>query len=873
MHSPFAPPSPRAALALLFSLSLVGAAACGDDLDPPDGDDDDGDDGGDDGEPEGIAIEGLDGPVDVYFDEAGILHASCVSDHDCFAVEGYYHAAHRFVQMDIRRRFARGKVAALAGAVALDFDIPQRRMMTTRDGTPLEEKLLEEADDRTVAALEAYSKGVNAWLDDLQAGRNGAALPSEYSFPVIDQDAIIDDWEPLDSVACILPLVDQLTNFVDTDIVAGQIYGALDPVTADELFGLRPPSDSAILPAAKGVRRSPARAAAGRALHERMARSRQLFTRALRQFPDASLNKSSIGSNNWIVAPSNTTGGALLANDPHLSLAHPAIWYLVHLDARSAGEGGDLHVAGASFAGLPGVLLGQNEDIAWGATTTYFDSSDVYVETLTKDGTAVLFDGNEVPLIERDYDFEVSGQDAPTTVTFKFVPHHGPIITDDAAPEVLSVRWTGHDADTDINFFLALADSSTVEEARTALTNVTTAGQNFVVVDRGGNIGWFPYNRLPTRPWASLAVPSWMPVPGDGSAEWGAPIPYEDLPQAFNPAAGYLATANNDMTGALQDGDPTNDDQPFVQAYLDEGYRHQRIIERLAERTDHDLASMQSIQADDFSLLGELLRDPIVALAEESADPDAQAVLDALTAWTDFECPTGLVGTAPDGAADPATAVSARGCAAFHVTWARLRDLVFSDELAVADVDQSAQPSALIYLLTDAGFNQDYWDDVETTDVVETREEIVAQALIEAGAFLRSEAGDPAEWLWGRIHTVTLRADLFSNFVSEFNYPTGDVLPFANDGGLFTVDVANPRNEIANAYDQPNGPSMRFACLADEPGVSCTIELPGGQRHDRGSDYYNSMLDDWLGNRPVPIEFDIAAAAAGAVETVQIQPR
>jgi penicillin G amidase len=883
MHSPFAPPSLRAALAPLVALWLVGSA-CGDNLDPIDTDDgDDGDDGGDDGGEDGIAIEGLDGPVDVYFDQAGILHARCQSDADCFAVEGYFHAAHRFVQMDLRRRLARGRLAEIAGPALLAIsDLAQRRMLMTTDGTPLEERLMEFADERTVAAIEAYTRGVNAWLSDLAAGRNGAELADEYSYTLIDEAAIQDDWEPLDSVACILPLVDQLTNEAGTDILAGRIYGGLPPDLAEDVFMLRPPSPSSILeppaPIAGASRRGAPRAESREALHERLRRSRGLFDKALRRMPDATMDRSSKGSNNWIVGPSLTGGGALMANDPHLALSHPSIWYLVHLDAKTAGAGGTLHVAGASFAGLPGILLGQNEDIAWGATTTVFDSTDVYVETLNEDGTAVILEGGEeVPLTQVDATFNVAGATEPVTETFSYVPHHGPIIEiDEKAGTALSVRWTGHEADTDINFFLALSQATSVEEARAALENVTTAGQNFVVVDRDGNFGWFPYNRLPTRPWMSAAAPPWLPLTGDGTREWGEYIPYEDLPQALNPEDGFLATANNDMTGALADGDPTNDGYPYLQGFLDEGYRHQRIVERLAEQKgEHSLESMQSIQSDVFSLLGELLTPEILeivdALPAPVDDPDALAVISALRDW-DFECESGLAGTAPDAAADPDTAASARGCAAFHVTYARLRR-TFDDEIEAADpsLDRSARPAALIFLLTDPGqLNQGdvYWDDVATDGVTETASDVVVAALVSAGAHLREELGEPEGWLWGRLHTVTLVADLFSVATTEFNSPA-----FANDGGQFTVDVANPANDIDDRYNQPNGPSMRLACQADEPGVSCTIELPGGQRHDRDSPFYDSMLEDWLTNRPVPIGFAIDEVAAGAVETVRVAPR
>ena len=848
------------------------AAGCGDNIRS----------GGDGGGPDAawdqvIEIDGLDGPVSTYFDEQGILHARCESDADCFAAEGYFHAAHRFVQMDLRRRLGRGRLSALAGGVTVPNDKFWRMMMTDREGTPLEERIYASADDQTRAALDAYSRGVNAWLADLAADRNGAALADEYSFSVIDQSAIQDDWEPLDSVACILPLIENLNDSSQTEIRMGEAYGVLPPAVAQDLFGLRPASSSTILPPAPARAGAPTarkrdHAAAGRRqadraqLSRRMQAHRELFRRALAVpgRPAPVLEAPGRGSNNWVVSPDHGGGSALLANDPHLFLSHPAVWYLVNLDSKSSG-GGSLHMAGASFAGLPGIVLGHNDDIAWGATTTYFDGADVYVETLNDTGDAVIFDGKEVPIETRSFDIEVSGMGQPVTEEYELVPHHGPILsrTDTTA---LSVRWIGHDSDTDINFLLALATATNVDEARQALENVTSAGQNFVVIDRAGDIGWFPYLRMPTRPWAA-SNPPWLPLPGDGSAEWGPAIPYQDLPQAVNPGAGFLATANNDMTGALQDGDPTNDGDPFFQGLVDQGYRHQRIVERLAAEPQHDLASMQSIQADVHSLVGEVLTPAILAaVAAETLDADGQAVADALGDW-DFECPTGLSGTDPESAADPSTAESARGCAAFHVAWSRLLRLTFADDLAAAEVNASAFANALVFALTQASaLNRAYWDDETTGGTVETKADTVAAALSSAGAYLRTELGEPSEWLWGRIHTVTLRADLFDEYGADaFNSDE-----FANDGGLFTVDVANPSGSANDDYSHRNGPSMRLACQASDASVDCTIELPGGQRHLRDSQFYDSMLDQWLTNRPVPFLYRMDEASAAAVESVRL---
>jgi penicillin amidase len=228
-----------------------------------------------------------------------------------------------------------------------------------------------------------------------------------------------------------------------------------------------------------------------------------------------------------------------------------------------------------------------------------------------------------------------------------------------------------------------------------------------------------------------------------------------------------------------------------------------------------------------------------------------------------------LVGTDPEGDADPRTASSARGCAAFHVAWSRLLRMTFDDELAAAEVeDVSAFPTALIFALTMPGvLSQTYWDD-ESTGPTENRADIVSAALSSAGAYLRTELGDPSGWLWGRIHTLSLRADLFDTAgVTEFNSDA-----FANDGGMFTVDVAHPADELSDKYFQRNGPSMRFACEASEAAVQCTIELPGGQRHDRDSQFYDSMFDEWLVNHPVPFLYALDEAAAAAVESVRLVP-
>ena len=350
---------------------------------------------------------------------------------------------------------------------------------------------------------------------------------------------MIGPWTPRDSIACVLALIESLTNDAPREVQYGEIYAALSPEMSADLYGQRPASDSAILPPTQvpldlpGPEDTEARLD----LHERLQPYRDLLREASARLP-APRAPSDRGSNNWVVGPERAGGHALLANDPHLGLSNPSVWYLIHMDAKTNGSG-DMHVAGVSFAGLPGIVLGQNEHIAWGATTTYFDFSDVYLETLSPDGNGVMLNGEEVPFVERQFTFPVNGMD-DVVQTVLYVPHHGPVLSIDRdAGTAVSMSWTGQRATTDFNFIHAMIVATSVEEARDALRNSTTIGQNFVVAGRNGDIGWFPYSAIPQRPWVSESLPHFLPLPGDGSAEWQGAVPYEDLPQAFNPPGFY----------------------------------------------------------------------------------------------------------------------------------------------------------------------------------------------------------------------------------------------------------------------------------------------------------------------------------------------
>ena len=850
----------------------------------------------------GVALEW---PPDatVYFDQYGIFHADCGTDEDCAMALGYYHARDRFFQMDLQRRLSTGRLTEVvnkpiveaAGSLEglINTAARSRALYSTREGLPAEEALVAFTDEKALGLLDAYSIGVNRWLADARNGENGAIWPAEFESPLLDYDPEdAPDWTPTDSFAVFFTLVGNLTIDESTQLQAGSAresinnndryldLWSLEPIKKSPILeeGTYPPATASLAP----KRGNPGRRDLVRRAKNAMASlSEELSaTEALRRiFPETQIVQADIGSNNWVLGGSKTANGnTFLSNDPHLSLSQPPVWYIAHLDAKTNGTG-EIHAAGVTLAGIPHVVIGQNEDIAWGATNTGLDFTDVYLEELVKDDQGepigVMFNGETVEFTR--VDFTMRFNDGSTeTRELLFVPHHGTVRTLDADNDVaITLRWTGNDLDTDANI-LGMMTATTVEEARTVLTNVTTLGQNWVVIDNQGSFGWFPYNRIPKRTWAEnldMDDPNepfpWLPLPGTGEYEWEEYFDYPELPQALNRANGWLATANSDHTGASFDGNPTNDGfAPQQTDNIAAGYRTARIVE-LIEATDaHTRQTNEALISDVLSMIGRDMVPEILAIANDaqtSLTTEAQQIVDALTAWN-FSCPTGLDGSDP--VMSPLASIpeveESSGCTAWHEAIRAIDNALARDE------STKGFPSFVTYFSimdpSQLKAGDVYWDDATTTPQVETKYDIIGAALDTAGSALVAEFNEgDGVWPWGRKHgfrLTSLLASLSSAF-NDFNNPPGTDDFFANDGGLYTVDVANPNSQGIHS----SGPSTRFQCEGTQP-VQCTIQLPGGQSAHPSSANYDDLVDLWLDNVPIELVFDINQAATDAVDTI-----
>jgi len=858
--------------------------------------------------------------VEVLYDGWGIPHVYAQSDADGAYAMGYVQARDRLFQMDLLRRAARGRTAELVGQDGLTQDVTIRTLFTSTQHTAagsyrIEDVIAERLASTSpgfVAILQAYAAGVNRYLDDLVAGHDGARLPVEYSaLGVGAGDVAI--WTIEDTLALGRLITWELSQDLESEIAYGQLYlalaaggGAPAALFAD-LTRFAPATGSTILgSSASAPAPSAALAAPGAALALAGARA------AVSNLPLLS-GREKAGSNNWVLSRDLADGvHALVANDPHLALYSPSFFHLIHLSTPSR------DVTGVAFPGAPVIEIGHNGKIAWGVTVAGYDVTDVYRENVS--GGQIVTPPGAPAAVNIDEAFTVRGVPDPVPVTVVLVPNHGPVIPDSmTSTTAYTMKWTGQVPSDEVLALWDLNAAGTVAEAFQAIKLFEVGAQNFVVADSAGNIGYFPHAYVPIRGTGACLYPPWAPMPGDGSCDWSGRLPEPDdasctadplkcLPQALNPARGWIATANNDITGFTLDNDPLND-PAYLYATRDLGYRHARIVERLGEKTTgYTFDDMSDIQSDNLSKFAQALVPGLLAwwassdCGAEAGEPSCAAVLDArglkaaadlIRGW-DFHTPTGLSTSDPTSAALPDPAGSSAAAALFHALVPRLARRILDDDLALYDVDGAPMSVNRVeemlsdqelakYLAALAGYapsrtppavplvtGTSLCDDVRTASVTETCADMAVRALEDAVAFLSQTSvlgsADPADWRWGRLHRVVFWNPLGAS-ASLLDYG-----PFANDGGLYTVDVANfswsddGSSAFASerGFIQRSGPVVRFTAEIGASGVRWRAVIPGGESAFAGDPHYEDQIPAWLANEKVDQPYTRAEVDATA---------
>ena len=494
-----------------------------------------------------IQVAGLDGEVEMMRDADGVPHIYASTTHDLFFAQGYAHAQDRFWQMDFWRHIGGGRLAEMFGEDQVEADMFLRSL----DFTGIAEQELEEMPAEHREILEAYADGVNAYI----AERTPSQISLEYAIlPLQNSGYAIEPWTPVHSLTWAKVMSWDLSWNMLQEIDRATLSATLPVERIEQLYPDFPEDKPVIVPSDQAptagagppmeIEDGPLTALLGAA-----DRARSVWDLTGGGF-------SGIGSNNWVVGGSHTeTGLPILANDPHLAIQMPSIWYLNVLHCTTGGDECPYQVAGYSFAGIPGVVIGHNEHIAWGVTNESVDTQDLFIEKVNPDDPRQYeFEGQWVDAEIRPETLAVAGGE---DVDFEvMVTRHGPIISDTYFDEppfagssvdlpeeyAVSLAWQSLQPATLLEAIIGLNRAAGYDDFRAAASRWDIAAQNLVYADVEGNIAYQSTGEIPIR---ADGDGSW-PVPGwTGEHEWVGFVPFEELPRLFNPPRDYVATANN----------------------------------------------------------------------------------------------------------------------------------------------------------------------------------------------------------------------------------------------------------------------------------------------------------------------------------------
>ena len=747
-----------------------------------------------------LAVAGPGGAIEILRDENGIPHIYAVTAADAYFGLGFVHAQDRLWQMETGRRAGAGRLSEVFGTRTLGIDRYLRTLGLMRRA----ESAVAVLDEDARALLRAYAAGVNARI-----GRAGGPLAPE--FPLFRYKP--EQWREADSAVLVTMMALQLDGNARDELLRNGLTDRLGPDRTAALWGESAPAtggQGAVLPGAA----SDALAAV---------------------IPPA---PRGLGSNNWVVAGERAARGyPMLASDPHLALATPGPWYLVHLEAPG------LSVVGATLPGVPAVIVGRNQRIAWGVTNTGSDVQDLFVERVVP-GTPSSYltpDGIE-PFVEREETIEVKGSDA--FVQRVRESRHGPVVSD-ASPlyaagegEAVALSWTAlAEGLRTLQAGFRLATAGSWSDFTAALRDYEGPQQTFVYGDVDGHIGFYAPGRVPIRRSGDGKRPNrgWT-----GEGDWTGFIPFEDLPHAFDPADGRIATANARIVGP---------DYPyFLTDDWAEPYRVDRITALLDAAPTHELEDFAAIQNDETSLFAEAFVPYLTAI--EPRSDTARLAVALLRQWDhrmDRDRPEPLI---------------------FSAWYRALTRLVYADELGESFPGAWGFRTLFMKRVLDGG--EAAWCDDVGTETPESCATVVEQALEEAVGDLSSVFGDdPSAWRWGDAHPAVASNQTLGRIpvlrgLVNLAAPLG--------GGPFTVAQARyPMADAPTSFPGIHGVSLRLLFDLASPDSTRAI-LPTGQSGNPFSSAYDDMFEKWRDGETVPLPMTRTAVDAATTSRLVLEP-
>lgn len=738
---------------------------------------------------ENVDLDNLTEEVTVIRDSLAIPHVYAQNEEDLYRVVGYITAQDRLWQMDLMRRITTGRLSEIFGEDMLTAD----QMFRAFGFSQKSEKVLKETDPEIVKCLNAYTDGVNQFIE-----KNQKKLSFEFALLGYKPEK----WTVVHTTNLIGYMAWDLTSGWSADMAIYKIAQVVDEALLNELM----PWDNDF-------------------------KTRYVFPDYMEEHPRLventtleqtvhTIDKLGLqvfeGSNNWAVSGEKSeTGMPLLANDMHLGFMSPGIWYQMHHVVE-----GKLDVTGVVLPGQPYVICGHNEDIAWGMTNLTVDNLDFYLETVNPEDTnQYKLNGRWVDMRIEEEQIRVKGADEPVTRTNRFT-HRGPVVSTfkGVKDKTISARWIGTDYSNELRSVHLFNRASNWEEFREAAKTFIAVSQNIVYADKEGNIGLQTAGGVPVRPGDHVMI-----YPGDTTLyDWSEKdiVPFESLPYTYNPESGMVSSANNRTVG---------DDYPYyIGTWFSLPNRINRIREMLEETDQHSVESFQQMHSDQLSAFARRLTPVYIDVLTGKVEGVAEEALAELRNW-DYQMDKCL--SAP---------------LIYEQTYLELMRALYYDELGEELFPQMLGSSILaryhIYTLAET-MESGWCDDISTPDKTETFSDNILAAFTSAVDTLVKAGGeDVNNWKYGDFHTITIEHPMGGVEIVK-NLFDPNLGPYATGGSFHTV--APFSYPMDDPYHVNHGASQRHIYSAADWDASKTV-IPTGTSGVPASPYYGNQTELYL---------------------------
>ena len=716
----------------------------------------------------------LKNPVSITRDENGVAHINAESIEDAYFAQGYTHAQDRMFNIDLSRRTGAGTLSEVFGDMAVEQDQYYLTLGLKRAA----EKSLKEYDPETIELLESYTSGINAYILEKKEDKKWAT-----EFKLLNYEPEL--WLTVDSLLLGKLMAHDMAGHWESQVFRQYL---LDNYTEEEALELFPDLPS----------NAPTHIVSGNLAEDMLS-------------VNIPFKNEHNGSNNWVISGAKTESGKpLVANDPHLSIATPSIWYINHLITP------EIEISGATFAGVPGIILGQNNYGAWGVTNTGPDVQDVYVEKINPDNDKqYLFKDEWLDMDVFEYTMKVKGSEDIVYEVRETI--HGPIISDLAKGieqennMAYSLRWTALEPTFELQ---ALVDANVAKnwtEFEKALENFQAPAMNFVYADLEGNIAYKPNGRIPIRDNNGTGL---LPVEGwTGKNEWLGYIPFDELPKSVNPKEGYIATANYKIVG---------DDYPYhLSNNWAQPYRQMRIVEVLENNNSLTTEDMRILQGDTKNLEAVEFLDLIVDRLNNSDNIKGKEAAEVLLKWKE------------DGYLDD---IDKAGALVFNSMMDEIPKILFEEipEEVRKNMKGTGNTTDSLLRKYSDGENSIWIEKVGGLDV------LLSKALDNTIEKIKPEQGDKiANWEYGKYHQVMFSHPLSSQAILKPFFNSKGRIP--SSGSKVTVRAAGYNDKGLNNH----GASWRFVADLNDLSKTEQIVAPGMSGHNK-SPYYHDQIENWI---------------------------